>query len=148
MDELVGGHSMRWASMARRVTVSLPIRCRSSTSTPARSSGRSSTCSRTRSNSRTRDARVSVSVDAEGGEVIVAVRTRESALPPEDLLTIFEPFQRGSSGSERPGAGLGLAIVRGFAQANRGRVWAESDGRGATFFLALPMAEAAVEIPT
>ena len=53
---------------------------------------------------------------------------------------------RGSA--ERPGAGLGLAIVRGFAQANGGRAWAESNGRGSTFFLALPIAEAAVEIPT
>ena len=92
------------------------------------------------------EARVSVSVDAEGGEVVVAVRDEGVGLPPEDLLTVFEPFQRGSGSAERPGAGLGLAIVRGFAQANGGRAWAESDGRGATFFLALPMAEAAVEI--
>jgi two-component system sensor histidine kinase KdpD len=94
------------------------------------------------------ESHVSVSVDVEGGEVVVAVRDHGVGLPPEDLLTIFEPFQRGSSRSGRPGAGLGLAIVRGFAQANRGRVWAESDGRGATFFLALPTVEAAVGIPT
>ena len=88
-----------------------------------------------------------MSVDAEGGEVVVAVRDEGVGLPPEDLLTVFEPFQRGSGSAERPGAGLGLAIVRGFAQANGGRAWAESNGRGATFFLALPIAEAAVEIP-
>ena len=93
------------------------------------------------------ESRVSVSVDVEGGEVVVAVRDQGVGLPPEDLVAIFEPFQRGSAGSGRPGAGLGLAIVRGFAQANRGRVWAESDGRGATFFLALPTVEAAVGVP-
>ena len=39
------------------------------------------------------------------------------------------------------GAGLGLAIARGFAEANGGRVWAESlAGQGATFVLALPIA--------
>ena len=94
------------------------------------------------------ESRVSVSVDVEGGEVIVAVGDQGVGLPPEDLVTIFEPFQRGSASSGRPGAGLGLAIVRGFAQANRGRAWAESDGRGATFLLALPTVEAAVGIPT
>ena len=37
------------------------------------------------------------------------------------------------------GAGLGLAIARGFVEANGGRVWAESRaGQGATFVLALP----------
>jgi signal transduction histidine kinase len=60
---------------------------------------------------------------------------------------IFEPFQRGSGVSGHAGAGLGLAIVRGFAHANGGRVWAESSARGATFFLALPTVESAVGMP-
>ena len=41
------------------------------------------------------------------------------------------------------GSGLGLAIARGFAQVNGGRLWAEpTPGGGATFALALPLAEA------
>ena len=45
-------------------------------------------------------------------------------------------------GDDRAGAGLGLAIARGFAQANGGRIWAESrPGQGTTFALALPVAE-------
>jgi two-component system sensor histidine kinase KdpD len=91
--------------------------------------------------------RVSLSVDVGRGEVIVAVRDQGVGLPPEDLELIFEPFQRSSGSSGRVGAGLGLAIVRGFAQANGGRVWAKSDGRGATFFLALPTVESAVVMP-
>jgi signal transduction histidine kinase len=44
------------------------------------------------------------------------------------------------------GAGLGLAIARGFAEANGGRVWVESHaGQGATFVLALPIAPGARE---
>jgi K+-sensing histidine kinase KdpD len=91
--------------------------------------------------------RVSVSVDVAEGEVVVAVRDQGIGLRPEDLDSIFEPFQRGSGSSGRAGAGLGLAIVRGFAQANGGRAWAESRGRGAAFFLELPTVESAVGMP-
>jgi signal transduction histidine kinase len=45
------------------------------------------------------------------------------------------------------GAGLGLAIARGFAEANGGRVWVESHtGQGAAFVLALPHALAQIEV--
>ena len=50
-------------------------------------------------------------------------------------------------GDPRAGAGLGLAIARGFAEANGGRVWAESrPGQGATFALALPVVEVPAEL--
>ena len=56
---------------------------------------------------------------------------------------IFEPFARGRSAGSVRGAGLGLAIARGFAEASGGRVWVESrDGQGATFTLEVPLAEA------
>jgi two-component system sensor histidine kinase KdpD len=48
---------------------------------------------------------------------------------------VFAPFQRGGEGIR--GAGLGLAIARGFAEANGARVWAENGG-GGHFVLALP----------
>ena len=58
---------------------------------------------------------------------------------PDERERIFEPFQRGAAAATVRGAGLGLAIARGFAEANGGRVWVESRaGQGATFVLALP----------
>jgi two-component system, OmpR family, sensor histidine kinase KdpD len=61
-----------------------------------------------------------------------------------DRERIFEPFQRGRAAGE--GAGLGLAIARGFAEANGARVWAESrPGQGATFVLELQAAPLAEE---
>jgi signal transduction histidine kinase len=67
-------------------------------------------------------------------------------LPEGELEYVFEPFYR-RAGDASSGAGLGLAIARGFAAANDGRVWAESrPGQGATFGLALPVVEVPVEL--
>jgi len=75
------------------------------------------------------------------GEVVVRVTNRGRGIPRGELGRIFEPFQR-VAGERVAGAGLGLAIARGFAEANGGRVWAESrPGQGATFVVALPAVE-------
>jgi two-component system sensor histidine kinase KdpD len=85
--------------------------------------------------------RVRVQVSETASEVLVRVIDRGPGIAPGDAKRIFEPFQRGSRTAEVRGAGLGLAIARGFAEANGGRVWAESrEGQGATFVLALPLA--------
>jgi two-component system sensor histidine kinase KdpD len=49
---------------------------------------------------------------------------------------VFEPFH---SAGERRGAGLGLAIARGFAEANGATVWAEDTKHGAHLVLELPV---------
>ncbi|HEY4348744.1 MAG TPA: ATP-binding protein [Gaiellaceae bacterium] len=91
---------------------------------------------------------VRVQVSKSGSEVLVRVIDRGPGIAPADAERIFEPFQRGSRTGEVRGAGLGLAIARGFAEANGGRVWAESrEDQGATFVLALPLVEAAAEVP-
>jgi len=91
------------------------------------------------------DAPVHVRITATRSEAIVRVVDQGPGLREDELERVFDAFHRGSSGG---GAGLGLAIARGFAEANGGRVWAESrPGQGATFALALPTAEAPAELP-
>ncbi len=87
-------------------------------------------------------APVHVHVSATSAEVLVRVVDRGPGIAPADRERIFEPFQRGDRSSRDVlGAGLGLAIARGFVEANGGRVWAESRlGQGATFVVALPLA--------
>src|SRR5207253_3220100 len=68
-------------------------------------------------------AGVRVEVEAVDGEVRLHVVDRGPGIPPAERERVFEPFRR-LDGAAR-GAGLGLAIARGFAQANGGRVWAE-----------------------
>ena len=92
-------------------------------------------------------APVHVRLTATRQEAIVRIVDQGPGLPEDELERVFEPFYR-HGGDRRAGAGLGLAIARGFATANAGRVWAESrPGQGATFALALPVAEVPAELP-
>jgi K+-sensing histidine kinase KdpD len=80
---------------------------------------------------------VVITTEVEDGMLVLRVLDRGPGLEPEAAERIFEPFERGEAAGD--GAGLGLAIAKGFAQANGGRVWAESrNGHGAAFALALP----------
>jgi two-component system, OmpR family, sensor histidine kinase KdpD len=92
------------------------------------------------------EGRVLVRITATRKEAIVRVVDKGQGLAEADLERVFEPFFR-RNGDTRSGAGLGLAIARGFAAANGGRVWAESrPGQGATFALALPVVEVPAEL--
>jgi two-component system sensor histidine kinase KdpD len=77
---------------------------------------------------------VRVRVERRGNELLLHVEDAGPGVAAADREAMFEPFQRGNGDS--PGAGLGLAIARGFAQANNARVWSEN-GDGGHFVLAL-----------
>ena len=83
------------------------------------------------------DEQVSVRATATRKEVIIRVVDRGPGLSPEDAQHAFEPFFRGAAPARSRGSGLGLAIVRGFTEANGGRVWVESrPGQGSSFAIA------------
>ena len=87
------------------------------------------------------DQPISVRARVSGGRLLVRVVDRGPGIAPADQERIFEPFVRGDGGAR--GSGLGLAIVRGFVEANGGRVHVESlPGQGASFVVALPLPEA------
>ena len=87
------------------------------------------------------DEPVRVQVAAHGDLGVVRVIDHGPGIASDETERIFEPFHRGRSAGKVRGAGLGLAIARGFAEASGGRVWVESrDGQGATFTLELPLA--------
>ena len=76
--------------------------------------------------------------------IMVRVVDRGPGIPPAQQDRVFEPFY--TAGTQRTGhrgSGLGLAIVRGFVEANGGRVWVESlPHQGTTFALELPLEQA------
>jgi signal transduction histidine kinase len=74
----------------------------------------------------------------------VSVEDTGVGLTAEALQQMFERFWRGDASRTRAtgGAGLGLAIARGFVEAQGGRIWAENRPEGgARFAFTLPIAE-------
>jgi signal transduction histidine kinase len=78
------------------------------------------------------------------GELEVSVEDTGVGLSKEAQQRMFERFWREDTSRTRAsgGAGLGLAIARGFVEAQGGHIWAENrpDG-GARFAFTLPLAE-------
>ena len=68
----------------------------------------------------------------------VAVTDQGPGIADTDLPRIFERFYRAPAARGMPGAGLGLAIVGGVAQANDGTVTVRTGPDGSTFTLAFP----------
>lgn len=89
---------------------------------------------------------VTVLVEAAPGGVALHVRDTGQGIRPEDLPRVWDRFFRAERSRTRTpegsdGAGLGLAIVRGIAEAHAGSTAVESaPGGGSTFTLRLPAA--------
>lgn len=89
----------------------------------------------------------------EGGEVIVtafekpdgawlAVSDSGVGMTPQELLRLSQAFQQGDAGKKQKGAGLGLSVVRAFAEAHGGRLEIESrEGGGSTLAVFFPISQ-------
>ena len=70
----------------------------------------------------------------------VAVRDSGGGVPAEDLPRIFDvAFQGDRARTPGAGAGLGLAIAKGFVEAHHGLLQVRNEADGATFTMRLPL---------
>lgn len=85
---------------------------------------------------------VHIEAAAVAGQVELRVIDRGPGIPASDRARVFEPFQRLGDRSSEVGAGLGLAIARGFVELTGGRLELDdTPGGGCTFTIILPVAE-------
>jgi two-component system sensor histidine kinase KdpD len=87
---------------------------------------------------------IDLAVTREGAMLNFSVADRGGGVPTSETDRIFEPFYRHSgSAPDVGGAGLGLSIARGIAEAEGGSVtYAPRDGGGSVFTLRVPASDA------
>ena len=98
-----------------------------------------------------RGGEVRVAVDAAGDEVIVTVSDQCGGIAERDIERVFDLAYRGdtarspgrgdgSANGAQPvgGAGLGLAIAKGFVEAHHGVIGVHNEGIGCTFTVCMP----------
>jgi two-component system, OmpR family, sensor histidine kinase KdpD len=77
---------------------------------------------------------------ADNGFLVIQVMDRGKGFPASELASVFDKFYRGKD-ARAGGTGLGLSIVKGFVEAQKGKVTAENrQNGGALFTIKIPVA--------
>jgi signal transduction histidine kinase len=86
---------------------------------------------------------IRLAVTTEGTGILISVGDDGVGIAAEEEASIFESFYRsGRTAGETGGSGLGLALVKHFAQAHGGSVSVTSErGKGSVFTITLPGAD-------
>ena len=91
----------------------------------------------------TENGSVSVELFKKPKSVVIAVKDTGIGLSQDDQKQLFQRFGRVEAGKKVniTGTGIGLYVAKYMVEAQKGRIWAESAGRGkgSTFFVELPL---------
>jgi PAS domain S-box-containing protein len=95
------------------------------------------------------DARVWLTLRGEDTGITIVVEDDGPGIAEELREQVFEPFQQGAGAREHsPGVGVGLTLVRRFAELHGGRAWVEERrGGGASFRVFLPSGDEGPDRP-
>lgn len=84
---------------------------------------------------------VTLETRVDDGAAVLSVTDRGAGIAPGDLVRLTEPFQQGTGA--KPGTGLGLSVVRRFAELHGGGLKIESKpGKGTRATVTLPLSAA------
>ena len=86
-------------------------------------------------------ARIWVRTSIQDGALLLVVEDEGPGVPADLREEVFEPFRQipGSRSEHAPGVGVGLSLVKRFAELHGGRAWVQDrEGGGASFRVLLP----------
>lgn len=84
---------------------------------------------------------VSMTAERVNGHLLIRIANEGAPIPVDQREKIFDRFYRLDNGLNRQtsGAGLGLAICKGFVEAHGGRIWVEPSESGTVLAFTLPI---------
>jgi len=86
---------------------------------------------------------ITISAAQKNNKLLLTVQDTGVGMTKEGITKLFESFTRGQAGVNlsSEGAGLGLYIAKQFVKMHKGKIWAESPGKGqgSTFHIELPI---------
>lgn len=89
-----------------------------------------------------KDTPITIKIDHYHGRVLISVHNEGNAIPPEQLESIFQVFERAKIAKDdnKQGWGLGLPFVRSVAESHGGSIVNDSSvGGGTTFIIDIPI---------
>jgi signal transduction histidine kinase len=91
----------------------------------------------------TKEGSITTSITSMGKVLRITIQDTGEGMSKEEIKKLFRSFSRGEAGKELSanGAGLGLYIAKQFTELHKGKIWAESagKGKGSTFYVELPV---------
>jgi signal transduction histidine kinase len=83
---------------------------------------------------------VIVNTSKTNSELTISIKDFGIGIPKEEQIKVFERFYRRKDLSNHiSGFGLGLYICQDIIKRHHGKIWIESDGKGAVFYFSLPL---------
>jgi signal transduction histidine kinase len=84
---------------------------------------------------------VQVRLARQGDDVRLEITDEGPGIPASERERIWRPYQRGTTGQQTAGSGIGLSVVHDVVAQHGGRAWVEDapPGRGARIVVTLPM---------
>ena len=91
----------------------------------------------------TQEGGITVKLKTQNSKLKIIISDTGEGLTKEEISKLFESFSRGTAGTKfwTEGVGLGLYLARKFVEMHKGKIWAESEGKGkgSTFYIELPI---------
>ncbi len=95
------------------------------------------------------NGKITITAEENTDSIKISITDTGIGIPQDKLLRIFDRFYQvdGSTSRRYGGMGLGLSICKSIVEKHNGSIWAESEGKGTTFYIVLPKMTANIGEP-